>query len=55
MAKVVTETVTVEISRLVKGNKDVASLITDELVSTVEAVVQELVGDSAVVEVSREE
>ena len=55
MAKIVTETVTVEISRLIKGNQEVDSLITGELVSTVEAVVQELVGDQAVVEIKLED
>lgn len=55
MAQVVTETITVEVSRLARKGQQLDSVVTEEMISTVEAVVQELVGDSAVVEIKVED
>lgn len=51
MAKIVQDIVAIEVSRLAKDGEDLAALITPEMMATIEAVVQELVGDGAVVEV----
>lgn len=53
MAKIHEENIVITISRLVKGNSTPKSLITNDLVSNLEAVAQELVGENAVVEVSK--
>ena len=50
MAHVVEETITITISRLVKGEDKVENLVGDELLATLESVAQELVGSAAVVE-----
>lgn len=59
MAHIISETVTITFSRVFKGNGNDAdegptaeSLITDELLATLESVAQELVGTSVVVEVN---
>lgn len=55
MAKIVEEVVVIKLSKLVKdngSNKD-STLATDDLVVALEQVAQELVGDSAIVEVER--
>lgn len=54
MAKIVEEQVTITLSRIAKAAdaESTASAVTDEMLATIEAVVQELVGDSIVVEVS---
>jgi hypothetical protein len=54
MAKVHTESVTINFSRLVKNNEDVDSVLSDEVRSTLEQVAQELVTDSVIVEVEDE-
>lgn len=51
MAKIVSDALVVEISRIARDNESVESIVTEEMLSTLEAVVQELAGDSAVVEV----
>jgi len=51
MAKIVTEHVVIEISRVAKDTEQLDTLLTDELASTLEEVAQQLIGDSAVVEV----
>jgi hypothetical protein len=51
MAQIYTETLVVEVSRIAKKTQDLKSVVTSEVMQTVEAVVQELVGDAAVVEV----
>lgn len=54
MAKIIEEQVTVTLSRIAKASdaEATASAITDEMLATIEAVVQELVGDHFVVEVN---
>lgn len=51
MAKVQEEIVVIKLSKLVKEVSD--SLISDDVVQSVEAIVQELVGDSIIVEVEK--
>jgi hypothetical protein len=52
MAKIYEEVVVIKLSKLVKGDIDVThSLASSEVISALEQVVQELVGDSVVVEV----
>ena len=51
MAKIVTDTVVVQISRIAKDNQTLNSSVSTELEQTLEQVVQELVGDGAVVEI----
>lgn len=55
MAQVVTETIVVEVSRLARKGQKMDTVITEEMINTVEAVVQELVGDAAVVEIKLED
>jgi hypothetical protein len=51
MAKIVSDAVVIEISRIAKDDEDLGSVVNDEVVSTLEQVVQQLVGDGAVVEI----
>lgn len=51
MAKIIEDNIVVSISRIAKDDDNLASVVSDEIVSTLEAVVQELVGEGAVVEV----
>lgn len=55
MAKIVSDAVVVEISRIARDDQPLDSIVTDEILTTLEAVVQELVGDGAVVEVKAAE
>ena len=50
MAQIQTETVVVTISRLVKENEEKETILTDEITTALEQVVQELVGTTYVVE-----
>ena len=53
MAKIIEDVIIVKSTRIVKSSENadsVESLVTDEVTSTVESVVQELVGPGAVVE-----
>lgn len=52
MAKIQSETVEVTLSKLIKDSADAADIVPADLITTLESVVQELVGDSIVVEVS---
>lgn len=52
MAKIVKETLVIEISKLVKDNDDAGMQITDEMAATLETVAQELVGENAIVEIT---
>lgn len=52
MAKIVSEAIVIEISRIAKEDQELGSVITDEVTTTLEQVVQQLVGDGAVVEVN---
>lgn len=51
MAKIVSDAVVIEISRIAKDDEDLSSVVSQEVVETLEQVVQQLVGDGAVVEV----
>ena len=51
MAKIVSDAVVIEISRIAKDDEDLASAVDPEMVATLEQVVQQLVGDGAIVEV----
>lgn len=51
MAKIKEELLIIKVSTIHKNNGDGKSVITDELVSTLEQVAAELIGDAAVVEV----
>jgi hypothetical protein len=51
MAQIVSDSVVIEISRIAKDGEKLTSVVNEEVVSTLEQVVQQLVGDGAVVEV----
>jgi hypothetical protein len=51
MAKIKEELLIIKVSTIHKNNGESKSVLTDELVSTLEQVISELLGDSAVVEV----
>lgn len=51
MAAINSEVVTITISRIQRINEELDPLVTTELSETIESVVQELVGDHAIVEV----
>ena len=54
MAKIVKETITITLSKLIKDDiEDVETMLTDELLTTLETVAQELVDESIIVEVTR--
>jgi len=56
MAKIIQEDIVIKISRLAKnGESNQDTLVTNELVTTLESVAQELLGSSVVVEVNPEE
>ena len=52
MAEIYTQTIQIHLNKLVKSSDDVPSLITEDLIVSLEAVAQELVGNSIIVEVS---
>lgn len=51
MAKIVSDAIVIEISRIAKDDQELATAVSEEITSTLEQVVQQLVGDGAVVEV----
>lgn len=51
MAKIVSQTFVVTVSRLARDNQAAGSLVADDFAQNLEAVAQELVGTDAVVEV----
>ena len=51
MAKINTQVIAINLSTIVKNDMLGKNVITEELLTTVEALVQEIVGDSVVVEV----
>ncbi len=55
MAKVQTEIIVVKLSKLVKDtdDDDVSQLVNNDIESSLEAIVQELVGDQILVEIER--
>lgn len=54
MAKVHQEVLIIKLSKLVKNTEEVDGLASDEIVSALEQVTQELVGESVIVEVEKE-
>lgn len=55
MAKIISDEIGIKVSRLTKDTQELDSVISGEIISTLEQVVQELVGEGAVVEVFSEE
>lgn len=53
MAKVYEEVIVVKLSKLLKNDQDTASISTEDTVSALEQVAQELVGPSVIVEVEK--
>ena len=53
MAKIVEEIILVKLSKLVKDGETVADISNNEIESALEQVIQELVGDSVLVEIER--
>jgi hypothetical protein len=53
MAKVQTETVVITVSKLVKDAANATALISDDVVTALESVVEELVGAGLVVEIEK--
>lgn len=51
MAKVHTEVIIVKISKLVKDNDNQSVIASDEIKNSLEAIVQELVGENIIVEI----
>jgi hypothetical protein len=51
MAKIVEDNIVVSISRIAKEDDSLSSVVNEEIVATLEQVVQQLVGEGAVVEV----
>lgn len=51
MAKIYEESIVIKLSKLVKNDQQVESMTNDEILAALEQVVQELVGDSIVVEI----
>ena len=51
MAKIVSDAVVIEISRIAKDDQDLGPVVDTEMVATLEQVVQQLVGDGVIVEV----
>jgi hypothetical protein len=52
MAEIKKDLIVIEVSQLVKNKDDGATVINDELLSTIESVAQELVPAGAIVEVT---
>ena len=55
MAKIVSDAVVIEISRIAKDDEELSSIVSSEVIETLEQVVKQLVGDAAVVEVKAAE
>ena len=55
MAKIHQQTVSVTVCKLIRNDQSVASLVTPEVVSAIEQIVQELVGADVVVEAALED
>jgi hypothetical protein len=51
MAKIVSDAIVIEISRIARDDQELDSVVNEEVTSTLVQVVQQLVGDGAVVEV----
>jgi hypothetical protein len=55
MAKIVSDAVVIEISRIAKDDEHPSSVVSEDMVATLQQVVEQLVGDGAVVEVKTAE
>lgn len=53
MAKIIEDVIVVKFSKIVKDSEQKPDIVSDDIVSTIEQVVQELVGDGVVVEVEK--
>lgn len=53
MARIQTEVIVIELSKLVKDTAEDVSLTSDEFDASLEAVIQELAGDGILVEIER--
>jgi hypothetical protein len=53
MAKIHEEVVIIKLSKLVREGEDSSSLASDEILTAIEQVAQELVGDSVIVEAEK--
>jgi|TARA_R110000803_G_scaffold163762_1_gene227453 hypothetical protein len=53
MAKIVEDIVAIKLSKIAKDDAEASTIITEEIASQLEAVVQELVGDAVIVELVR--
>lgn len=53
MAKIVEENVVIKVSKLVRSDMGTQDIITTETLQALEQVVQELVGDSVIVEIEK--
>ena len=51
MAKIVSDAVVIEISRIAKDDENLTSVVDESMVATLQQVVEQLVGEGAVVEV----
>jgi hypothetical protein len=51
MAKIVEDQIIIDISRIARDQEQLKSIVTEEFTTTLEEVIQQLVGESAVVEV----
>ena len=51
MARIHSDAIVIEVSRIDKDDQHLESIVNDEIVATLEQVVQQLVGEGAVVEV----
>jgi hypothetical protein len=54
MAKIQEETVVIKLSKLIKSSEEQKSLTNEDFPANLEAIVQELVGDSVVIEIEKE-
>lgn len=54
VAKIHEEVIVVKVSKLIKNDDDATALINDDVVTALEQVAQELLGDSVIVEVEQE-
>lgn len=52
MAKIVSNAVVIEISRIAKDDQELASVVNAELLSALEEVIKHMVGDGAVIEIN---
>lgn len=50
MAKIIEDNIVIKISRIAKEGDKLSSVVTDELIATLETVAAELLGDGVVVE-----